>query len=152
MAFKVTFAEPPAPIAVDVLPRGCPNPLRVASNGLLPVAILGSADVDVSTIDVASLRLEGVAPARSAIEDVATPFEPLTGKENALDCNNLGPDGYADLALKFDRQQVIAALGGAIADGQVVILHLTGSFSSDVGGDDLRGEDVVVIGTPAAPF
>jgi len=150
MAFKLTFAEPPQPVAVDVLPRGCPNPLPVASNGLLPAAILGSAEVDVSTIDVASLRLEGVAPARSAVEDVATPFEPATGKEGALDCNDLGADGFADLTLKFDRQQVIAALGGAIVDGEAVILHLTGSFSSDVGGDDLRGEDVVVIEMPPA--
>ncbi len=39
-----------------------------AKGGVLPVAILGSADFDVSEIDISSLLLEGVAPLRGNYE------------------------------------------------------------------------------------
>jgi hypothetical protein len=39
-------------------------------------------------------------------EDVATPFE-----GELCDCHELGPDGYLDLVLHFDRQEVLAELG-----------------------------------------
>jgi len=58
-------------VAVDVKPGSCPNPLNLKSRGILPVAILGSEDFDIDTIDIASIRLEGVMAVRSNIEDVA---------------------------------------------------------------------------------
>jgi hypothetical protein len=61
------------PVDIDIKPGSCPNPLNLKSKGVLPVAILGSEDLDVSTIDVDTIRLEGVAPLRSRLEDVATP-------------------------------------------------------------------------------
>jgi hypothetical protein len=63
-------------INVDIKPGTCPNPVNVKARGVLPVAILGTADFDVTTIDPASVRLEGVAPIRWALEDVATPVPP----------------------------------------------------------------------------
>ena len=61
-------------VAVDIKPRSCPNPLKVGKNGVLPVAILGTAGFDVTDIDASSVRLAGVAPLRSSLEDVATPL------------------------------------------------------------------------------
>jgi hypothetical protein len=120
----------------------CPNPLNTRSGGVLPVAILGTDDLDVSTIDPGSVRLEGVAPLRWAWEDVATPFEPWLGKADCLeDCTEAGPDGYMDLTLKFKKREVVAALG-AVADEACLVLKLTGNFF------DLRaieGEDVVLL-------
>jgi len=58
---------------VDIKPTSCPNPLNTKSQGVLPAAILGTKDFDVSTINVSTVRLEGVEPIRSSVEDVATP-------------------------------------------------------------------------------
>ena len=52
-------------VDVDIKPGSCPNPLNVASKGVLPVAILGSGDFDVTDIDIAPTRLAGVAPKRT---------------------------------------------------------------------------------------
>jgi hypothetical protein len=105
---------------------------------------LGSADFDVIQVDPASASLEGVSPLRWDLEDVATPFEPFNGKEDAHDCNEDGPDGYLDLTLKFSSQEIVAALG-EVNDGDVLVLQLTGNLKEEHGGTLIAGEDVVVI-------
>jgi hypothetical protein len=131
-------------IAIDIKPTSCRNPLNVKSKGVLPVAILGDESFDVTQVDPASVRLEGVAPLRWDREDVATPFEPYLGKQDAFDCTEAGPDGYLDLTLKFNSQEVVAALG-AVNDGDVLVLQLTGNLMEEFGGNSIIGEDVVVI-------
>jgi hypothetical protein len=140
-------------VALDVRPKGCPNPLNIRSQGALPVAILGTADFDVSTVDVATIELVGIPPLRSSLEDVATPFEPFIGKVDAFDCTEAGPDGFTDLVLHFDAQAVIAAIG-AVDDGDLVVLELTGRLQPPVGTNPIIGEDVVWIikkGPPGTP-
>jgi hypothetical protein len=110
----------------------------------LPVAIVGTEDFDVTQVDPASVQLAGVVPLRYALEDVATPFEPFTGKEDALDCTEEGPDGYLDLTLKFDTQEIVEAIG-EVEDGEVIVLTLTGNLQEEFGGTPIKGEDVVVI-------
>ena len=78
------------------------------------------------------------------MEDVATPFEPYTGKEDAYDCTEDGPDGYTDLTIKFKTQEVVAALG-EVSDGEVLVLSLTGTLKEDCGGLPFEGQDVVII-------
>jgi hypothetical protein len=131
-------------VPFDVKPQSCPNPLNIRARGVIPAAVLGTADLDVTTIDAASLRLEGVPPLRSAVEDVGTPFEPVIGKQEAFDCNDFGPDGLMDLTLKFAAQEVIASLGD-VEDGEVRVLTLTGNLKEEFGGTPISGEDVVVI-------
>ena len=135
---------PKIEVPVDVHPTSCPNPINVGSKGLTPVAILGTADFDVSTIDPATIMLQGISPIRWAIEDVATPYEPFVGKEGAYACNMYGPDGYFDLTLKFTTQALAAALG-AVSDRQVLVVTLTGSLKEEFGGTQIIGEDVVII-------
>jgi hypothetical protein len=139
-------AVPPRPVPVDIKPTSCPNPLNVGKRGVLPVAILGTEGFDVSRVDPATVELEGVSPLRWAWEDVATPFEPFIGKEDCFaDCNEEGPDGYPDLTLKFDAQEVVAALG-EVEDGDCLVLQLTGSLTGgDCGGGAIVGEDVIWI-------
>ncbi len=84
--------------AVDIKPGSCPNPLNVNSKGVLPVAILGTDDLDVTTIDLNTIRLMGVAPVRSDYEDVGTPYYPLIGKEDKLDCHEEGGDGIGSVS------------------------------------------------------
>jgi len=128
---------------IDIKPQSCPNPLNVKKKGVLPVAILGTEDIDVTQIDPATIELEGVAPLRWDWEDVATPFEPFLGKEDCMeDCTTDGPDGWLDLTLKFDAQEVVAALG-AVEDGECWVLTLTGNL---LGGTPIEfGEDVIII-------
>ena len=94
-------------VPVDIKPTSCPNPINTKSNGVIPVAILGTADFDVTLIDPCTVRLEGLAPIRWNLEDVSTPYEPYTGNLDCLDCNTEGPDGYLDLTLKFDTQELL---------------------------------------------
>jgi len=137
-------AAPPPSVPVDIHPESCPNPLKVNAEGVLPVAILGTGTFDVTLVDPASVELEGVAPLRWALENVATPFEPFIGKEDAYDCTEQGPDGYLDLTLKYEAQELITALGD-VEDGDVLVLHLTGNLKDEFGGNPFEGEDVVVI-------
>ena len=128
-------------VPVDIKPTSCRNPLSTRKRGRLPVAILGTGDLDVADIDVSTVRLVGVAPERSDIDDVAAPFLPYTGKSDAFDCTTDGPDGFDDLTLKFDQRDVVDALGG-VSDGDVLVLPLTATLTD---GTEIRGEDVVVI-------
>ena len=103
---------PAIAVSVDIKPTSCPNPINVKSNGVLPVAILGTTDFDVNEIDLFSVTLAGVSPLRWEWEDVATPFEPYTGKNDCEeDCHTDGPDGYLDLTLEFDTQELLDTIG-----------------------------------------
>ena len=128
-------------LPIDVKPMSCPNPFNVDRAGVMSVAILGTGDFDVSQIDPETVMLEGVSPLRWALEDVATPFEPYVGRTDAYDCHELGPDGYTDLTFKFSNRELAAAIG-EVADGDVLVLTLTGFTFDDI---PIAGEDVVVI-------
>jgi hypothetical protein len=130
-----------APVVVlaslDIKPTSCPNPLNPRSQGRLPVAILGTADFDVTDIDVSTILLEGVAPVRFAYEDVAAPV--VDGE--ACECDTLGADGFMDLTLKFRTQDIVAALG-PVAVGDVIELTLTGELND---GTLFEATDCVII-------
>jgi hypothetical protein len=128
-------------VAVDIKPGNCPNPLNPSSREVLPVAILGSAELDVIEIDVASIRLVGVSPVRSSFEDVAAPV--VDG--NVCDCMDSDGDGYMDLTLKFKTVDVVEQLIGIIndlANGDQVALTLTGVMIDQM---PIEGEDCVII-------
>ena len=122
-------------VFVDVKPGSCPNSVNPGKKGVMPVAILGTFDLDVSTIDPASVLAAGtVAPLRWAYEDVATPFVGA-----AAGCHTMEGDGIMDLTLKYDAREVSEALDLAAHGGQVVPLMLHGTLF----GDDtvVQGED-----------
>jgi hypothetical protein len=132
-------------VDLDVKPKSCPNPLNVKTKGLLPVAVLGSYDLDATEIDPASVRLAGVAPLRSRLIDVSTPFEPFTDKEDCFeDCNELGTDGYLDLILKFRVREIVQALGD-VENKDCLVLSITGNLKEEFGGTPIFGEDLVLI-------
>ena len=134
----------PLEVPVDVHPLSCPNPFNTTRRGTLPVALVGTADFDVTAVDLATVRLEGVAPLRSSFEDVVAPYEPYVGKTDELDCTTEGPDGYLDLVLHFEAQEVAAAIA-PVSDGEVRTLLLTGELLVGGIGFDFVGEDVVRI-------
>lgn len=123
--------------AFDLRPGSCDNSLNTKSKGVFPAAILGTAALDVSTIDPASIRLAGVAPLRWSLEDVGRPGSCAAG-----------PDGIPDLVLKFDTQRVVRALQaslGTLRDGQRIVLPLEGRLRN---GTLFVGEDVARLQVP----
>jgi hypothetical protein len=126
-------------VPFDIHPTSCPNPLNTKGKGVMPVAILGTEDFDVSEIDPASVRLINadldepveVAPLRWAMEDVATPYE-ADDEQACYACTEEGPDGFMDLTLKFSMQEIVAAIG-EVSDGDCLILTLTGNLKKRLG-------------------
>ena len=155
----IELVDDPAPtlrtleVPVDIKPASCPNPLNVKSKGVLPVAILGTADFDVTQIDPSTVQLAVFGPGSEPFDpiippdekkraDVATPYEPYIGKMNCVEgCNDLGPDGYMDVTLKFNMREVGAALS-EVPHGECMIMAVTGSLFD---GTSFIGEDVVLI-------
>ena len=131
--------EPPRilEVAVDIKPKSCPNPVNVKSSGVLPVAILGTVDYDVTTIDPTSIRLTGVEPLRSVYEDVATPVS----DNNDCNCITEGPDGFLDLNLKFETQKIVEAVGD-VNDGDELQLELIGVLFDET---PIEGADCILI-------
>lgn len=125
------------PFTVDVKPDSCENPVNVNSNGVFPVGILASMDLDVNDIDLSTVRLNGIAPQSSSIADLGGFYE----KEEACDCDPTELDGIMDLDLKFDTQEVVATLG-EVADGEQVTVSL--SFDT-MDGKSWTGEDCIWI-------
>lgn len=128
-----------ARIIVDIKPGSCPNPLAVKSKGVLPVAIVGTAYFDVTTVDPETARLEGVEPLKWEIMDSTEP--PATGQPCFQAPLEYTGDGYSDLVLYFDTQAVVTALG-SVDDAQVITLTLTADLFS---GGSVQGSDDVVI-------
>lgn len=139
-------SEEPITVAVDIKPGSCPNPFNVKSRGVLPVAVLGSEEFDVRTIDPTTIRLtregygEGVKPRRWSYEDVATPFE-----GELCDCHDLDGDGWLDLTLKFLTRQVMRTLELGNVDDTTFVspLLVTGHLKEDAGAMPIEGSDCV---------
>jgi len=114
-------------VLVDIKPGSDTNPVNVKSQGVLPVALLGSETFDVRDVDPSSIRLEGVAPLRSSYEDVSM-------------------DGLEDLTLKFSTQAILAAIGVEnLEDGDWVELTLTGYLYDTDGNFSFKGSDGITI-------
>lgn len=117
-------------VSMDIKPGSCPSPLNIkvfqkhlafTKPGVLPVAILGSAEFDVKDIDVSTITMEGVAALRASYEDVSSPVD---GAEECK-CAEQRPDGFVDLTLKFEKSRIAATLGD-VEDEDLVPLTLDG--------------------------
>ncbi|MEA3515498.1 MAG: hypothetical protein U9R34_08525 [Nanoarchaeota archaeon] len=146
---KDSASEPPEPfdITIDIKPGGCPTPLNVTDEGDFPVAVLGTEYLDVTEIDPVSIKLEEVvAPLRSNTEDISMPLNVQMCKDEGLEEEyyDYGQfDGYDDLVLKFDNQEIVASLGlDNLNDGDVVELTLTATL---VDGTEIVGSNFVLI-------
>ncbi|MBN2564517.1 MAG: hypothetical protein JXB46_02285 [Candidatus Eisenbacteria bacterium] len=112
--------------ALDIKPGSCPNPFNITSQGVLPVAILGDEAFDVSEIDPSSIIFAGsVSPLRWSYEDVSTP---VGDDADPCECTTDGADGFMDMTLKFDRQDVVEAIM-PVEDGDVVSIEITGELT-----------------------
>jgi len=122
--------------SIDIKPGSYPNCFNVNGHGVIPVAILGSADFDVTTIDVSSLdfggldvRVKGNGSPQCSVKDVSGDF---TYPEGA-------PDGYDDLVCQFvdDSSSTWSPHDGMAA--------ITGYLKAEYGGEFFWGEDEICI-------
>lgn len=173
-------------IELDIKPGACPNPFPAnawkhagtespANGGVIKVAILGSSTVDVSTIDVSSLLLEGAAPLSSPGPQSSRIGVGDSGKQAS---GNDGPrigyagegtgtsdcfclvseasggrkpaDPYEDLILYFNKRDIAEGMGPhAPYKGEEIELTLTGAYDD---GMPFEATDcVVIVGGRSAP-
>ena len=123
-------------VAIDVRPGDSHNAISLHSRGAVPLAVLGATDLDVSTIDLASIRLAGA------------PIVEAGGRVRSL-LNDVNADGFPDLVVHVDAGAMALKAG----DTSVEFTGVTQD------GTELHGADAVsVVGrgagndhTPATP-
>jgi hypothetical protein len=109
-------------VPMDIKPGSCDNPLSVNAQGLLPVVIPGTADLDVSMIDASTLLLEGVPVKKAVVAHVPD----ITGSACDDDCMPWPEDEYPDLDMKFSASDVLEAIGPVESHNLTFPLRLTG--------------------------
>jgi len=125
-------------VDIDIKPGSFPNSFNVNSKGVLPVAILGAADFDVTTVNASTVvltwpgitlpagaRAEGVPPLRWALEDV-------------------NRDGFMDIGLKYSMKAAVPYTVTHESPGDL-IMTLKGNLKREFGGTPIAGEDTVRI-------
>jgi hypothetical protein len=86
----VAIRAHPTPLC-DIKPGSYPNPINLKSNGVVPVALLGSAEVNVGDIDLEFLEFQDARPAHDL-------FDPQVYADHLQDVNQ---DGYIDLVSHY---------------------------------------------------
>ena len=127
-------------MSVDVRPGTTDNHIQMGSSGLVPVALLGSADVSVANIDPQSVLFAG-AHARTRKDGSAiVTFSDVNG------------DGYADMSLGFDTETLqlnpgdrVAEVSGFMNDGRPfrgqADVNVSGTVTRAYGRDKLKPRD-----------
>jgi probable HAF family extracellular repeat protein len=109
----------PVTVGLDIKPGSGENCLNINSHGVIPVAILGGADFDVSNINIDTLlfngsrvQVRGKGKTMCHYEDVSGDF---TFPEGA-------PDGYFDLVCQFedDPSQWVTGQAEATVTGKLI--------------------------------
>jgi hypothetical protein len=125
-------------VNINVHPNSDPNPLNLYSGGTTPVAIFGSADFDVTLIDLSTLRFGD-----SAVKVVGKADRSLCSYEDIGSYNPTmfdklgGPDGYTDLVCHF-----VTADIGDLEAGEGITITVMGELTD---GTDFEGSDVVKV-------
>jgi len=127
---NVVLSVEPFQVDIDIKPGSDPNCFNNDGNGVIPVAILGSADFNVTQIDASTVQLEGMA-----IRAV--------GKSNKLlaHIEDVNEDGIEDLVVQIEDTDGTFSSGDTIAT-------VTGNL---LNGIQFEGSDTIcIVGDPSA--
>lgn len=114
---SVTGPTHPCEVAIDIKPGSDPNCFNNDGHGVIPVAILGSADFDVMSIDPGTVQLEGLAVRK-------------VGKSDKLlaHIEDVNGDTFDDLVVQIEDVDgiwtagtTLATLTGALYDGTPIV-------------------------------
>ena len=118
--------EPEDPVALlDFRAGQCPNVLNKKNDGLVNVALVGSATFDANEVNLSTLALNGVSPKKKKTK--VKDFRTLPASVEPGACSEEGGDGFDDIKLKFKNKKIAKSLGN-VAHGDVVAVTLTGEF------------------------
>lgn len=113
---------PQIEVTIDIKPGSFPNCINVDGHGVIPVAILGSADFDVTQIDISTLNFAGTAVRIKGNDNPQCSVEDVSGDFSAS--LEGAPDGYPDLVCHFvddptfwEPGDGVATLDGLLLDG-----------------------------------
>jgi hypothetical protein len=106
----ITLAPIIEEVVIDIKPGGYPNSFNINGSGVIPVAILGSAEFDVYNIDPTTVSLAGLAVAVRGKDKLLVAYEDIIG------LNDGTPDGYIDLVIKFEDDTSMWVPGDDVAD------------------------------------
>jgi hypothetical protein len=103
------------PVRIDVKPNSDPNSVNLDGQGVIPVAVLGEADLAPADIDPETLRLNGLVIAHR-------------GNGNPqCEAEDVNKDGFADLVCQFENDlslwtgpDDVATLTGSLFDGTAI--------------------------------
>jgi hypothetical protein len=118
-------------VQIDVKPGSYPNAININGNGIIPVAILGSADFDVTQVVIGSLSFAGLEVRVKPNGVSQCSISDVSGPEGV-------PDGYDDLVCQFVDDPLLWMPGDGIAD-------LTGTFLLDGKVTLFKGSDEITI-------
>lgn len=88
------FLFPYVPVLIDIKPGSYPNSFNANGNGVIPIAILGSADLDAADIDPSTLSFEGAVVRVKGNGTCQCSLKDVTSHQGP-------PDGYLDLVCQF---------------------------------------------------
>ena len=127
VGLQVAFAED-LPVVIDIKPGSDDNVINLGSHGVVPVAILSTAEFDATTVDPATVALAG--------SNVA-----IRGKGDRLMTNeeDVDGDGLADLVLQVETENLDP---DTFQDGEAVLTGFT------IGGMKVVGSDAITIVPP----
>jgi hypothetical protein len=140
---------PPDGLYVDIKPMSCPNAinnkLNPNSGAVLPVALLGTEEFDVTQIVPESVELCSdvgcVAPIRWSYGWAAAPYDgPVCEDRDSCTTDN---DAIQDLTLKFRYAEVLTELG--LRDLHADDTACLTLRATTIDGTQLEGQDVVWI-------
>ena len=109
-------------VAIDIKPGAFPNSINLGSNGVVPVAILSTANFDAKDVDIASITLAG---ASVRLKGNATPMASF---------QDVNGDGRLDLVVQINTE----ALELNSTDTLAVLHAKTKSGSPIIGLDSIR--------------
>lgn len=117
------------PVSIDITPTKHPNSVNLSNSGLLPVAVLGSATFDATTVN----------PASVVLGDESGTDTPVAQRNNGsyhATLKDVNGDGYMDMVLHFS----VPALAGngdlTLATTSLVLRGFLGDACTNFRGSD----------------
>ncbi len=110
-------------VMVDVKPGSFPNPINLRSQGVVPVALFGSPDFDVTQVDTGSVKFGPMHQHELGAPAVGYSYQ------------DVNADGLLDIVFKFRTQET----GLTPADMEACLHGMT------MGGEHFCGHDLVVV-------
>ncbi|MGD8499104.1 MAG: hypothetical protein PVJ86_00560 [Phycisphaerales bacterium] len=115
-------------VTIDIKPGSDDNAINLGSNGVVPVAILSTAEFDATDVDPETVVLEGSTVAIRG-----------NGKKYLAQEEDINSDGLTDLVLQVETENFTP---GSLQDG---VASLSGKTT---GGQLIEGEDTITIVPP----